>query len=104
MNSKTSEAESQHTQGIHIEIEQLQKLLLQKERDLGKLQMVVDTQSRKIDSLEKDNQELRENLMTSSSGDSLKQKVNDLNNQLKKQVNLNRLQAAQILEHENALW
>jgi len=40
----------------------------------------------------------------SSDGEQLKQSYNNLNVQLKQQVQLNRLQAAQILEFEHALW
>ena len=45
-----------------------------------------------------------EQLTLSSNENTMKQSFNNLNIQFKQQVQLNRLQASQILEFEQALW
>lgn len=75
-----------------------------KEKEIGKLQKHIDKQDAKADGLAKENGQLREQLKLSSEGDQLKKAVTALNEQLSKQTALNRLQASQILEFEQALW
>mmetsp|Transcript_3185 Transcript_3185/g.4852 ORF Transcript_3185/g.4852 Transcript_3185/m.4852 type:complete len:316 (-) Transcript_3185:171-1118(-) len=51
-NSAMNSSNKSSSDGFRLEIEQLQKLVLQKERDLGKLELLVDGQNRKMSALE----------------------------------------------------
>lgn len=75
-----------------------------KEKEIGKLQKHIDKQDGKAEALAGESEQLREQLKLSSEGDQLKKTVTALNAQLSKQTALNRLQASQILEFEQALW
>ena len=54
--------------------------------------------------MQKENEQLKDQLKLSGDESHLKQTINSLNEQLSKQQQLNRLQAAQILEFEQSLW
>jgi hypothetical protein len=75
-----------------------------KEKEIGRLQKHIDKQEVKQTQISNENSQLKEQLSASSSGSQLQQTVTSLNEKLRKQTALNRLQAAQILEFEQALW
>ena len=89
-----------HAPNVSDEVASLQKLLMAKEKEIGKLQKHIDKQDTKADTLANENGQLKEQLKLSSEGDQLKQTVTSLNQQLSKQTALNRLQSSQILEFE----
>lgn len=90
--------------GSSSEIESLQKLLLAKEKEIGGLKRHIDKQDKKLDEQSKQNQQMKADLETQAKSDTLKKSIADLNDKLRKQTALNRLQASQILEFEQALW
>lgn len=57
-----------------------------------------------MEGIQSENGKLRDQLSITSNDSKMKQSVKELNEQLAKQVALNRLQASQILEFEEALW
>lgn len=79
-------------------------MLLAKEKEIVTLQRHIDKQESKLESKAKENTALKEQLNLSSNESTMKQSFNNLNIQFKQQVQLNRLQASQILEFEQALW
>jgi len=79
-------------------------MLLAKEKETVTLQRHIDKQENKLESKAKENAALKEQLNLSSNENTMKQSFNNLNIQFKQQVQLNRLQASQILEFEQALW
>ena len=89
---------------FQAEIEALQQLLMAKEKEIGRLQKHIDKQDSKMTQITNENTQLKEQLTQSSSGSQLQQTVTTLNEKLRKQTALNRLQAGQILEFEQALW
>jgi hypothetical protein len=86
------------------EVLHLQQLLIQKEKEIGNLNLMFDKQEAKITNVTADNTQLREQLTMNNDQNSLKQAISGLNEQLSKQQNLNRLQAGQILDFEQKLW
>lgn len=82
----------------------MQQLLITKENEISKLQKHIDKQDTKSAALQKENSQLKEQLKLSSEDSTLKQTIAALNEQLSKQIALNRLQAGQILEFEQSLW
>ena len=104
VSSKSSMNRPVVSAGSSSEIESLQKLLLAKEKEIGGLKRHIDKQDKKLDEQTKQNQEMKADLETQAKSDTLKKSIADLNDKLRKQTALNRLQASQILEFEQALW
>jgi len=92
------------TESQNAQILALQQMLLAKEKETVTLQRHIDKQDNKLESKAKENTALKEQLTLSSNENTMKQSFNNLNIQFKQQVQLNRLQASQILEFEQALW
>jgi len=86
------------------QVASLQQLLLSKENEIVKLQKYIDKQEKKSDEVRKENDQLRDQLKLSSNDSQLKQTISELNDSLRKQTSLNKLQALQILEFEQSLW
>lgn len=78
---------------FQAEIEALQQLLMAKEKEIGRLQKHIDKQDSKMTQITNENTQLKEQLTQSSSGSQLQQTVTTLNEKLRKQTALNRLQA-----------
>ena len=85
------------------EVERLQVLVLQKEKEIIRMQKTIDKQDKQIAALEKDQRTLAESTSAKSEAQ-LQEQIVALHAQLKKQMQLNRLQAAQILEFEKQGW
>ena len=73
------------------ELQQLQQLLIQKEKEIGNLHISFDKQEAKVAAQAKESEQLKEQLKLNSDGNTLKQAIQALNEQLTKQQNLNRL-------------
>lgn len=87
---KSARAPSSNT-GVSNEVDALQKLLIAKENEIGRLQKHIDKQDTKVDGLNKITDNLKDQLKQSSSGGDLSSTVASLNEQLRKQTALNRL-------------
>lgn len=86
------------------EVHVLQQMLLDKEKEIVSLNKNIDKLEFKISEKDKENTELRGSIDLSANESELKQNYHAANSSLKQQVQLNRLQALQILELEHALW
>lgn len=82
----------------------LQQMLLEKEKEIVSLQKNIDKLEFKMMNKEKENNELKGSINSSSNESELKMNYHNANMQLKQQVQLNRMQALQLLELEQALW
>ena len=69
-----------------------------------RLEVHLEKKDVKISAQEKEIAELKSQLENKAQGNELKTQVTQLNDDLKRQKQLNRLQAAQIIEFEEALW
>lgn len=79
-------------------------MLLAKEKEIVSLQKNIDKLENKLTEKDKENTDLKGSIDLSANESELKQNYHNANTQHKQQVQLNRLQALQILELEHALW
>ena len=75
-------------------------MLLEKEKQMVSLQKNIDNLNEKYEKKEKENIELKSSINQSSNESELKMSFHNTNMQLKQQIQMNRLQALQILELE----
>lgn len=86
------------------EVDKLRQLVLQKETEIHRLEVHLEKKEAKITEKGNEITQLKDQLASSAKGDELKQQVATLTASLNKQMALNRLQAAQVIELEESLW